>query len=128
MFSHVTVGAVDVARTARFYDAVLAPLGIARFWTDEGGGVVGWRQDKEGSRFFVCTPFDERPASPGNGCMCAFAAPSQVAVILAYEAALANGGADEGAPGPRPHYGPDYFGAYVRDPEGNKLHFVHRAP
>jgi catechol 2,3-dioxygenase-like lactoylglutathione lyase family enzyme len=60
--------------------------------------------------------------------MSAFAVPSHAAVDLAYQAALANGGTDEGAPGLRSRYGPDYYGAYVRDPDGNKLHVVSRGP
>ena len=58
--------------------------------------------------------------------MVAFAAPSRAAVDAAYAAAMAAGGTDEGAPGPRPKYTADYYGAYVRDPDGNKLHFVRR--
>ena len=128
MFSHITVGTNDVIRMAKFYDAFLAPLGIVRYWTEDAGDIVGWTREKDGSRFFVCKPFDRKAANPGNGCMCAFAAPSREAVALAHQAALANGGTDEGAPGLRIHYGPDYFGAYVRDPEGNKMHVVHRGP
>ncbi len=126
MFSHITVGANYVARTALFYDAFFAPLGIARFWTEKAGRIVGWRRDEAGARFFLCSPFNAEPASPGNGNMSAFSAPSREAVQLAYEAGLAHGGLDEGAPGLRAHYAPDYFGAYLRDPEGNKLHVVHR--
>jgi catechol 2,3-dioxygenase-like lactoylglutathione lyase family enzyme len=126
MFSHVSIGASDVARSGRFYDAFLAPLGITRFWTAAEGHVAGWQNDPAAGRLFVGTPFDRQPPSPGNGCMCAFTAPSRAAVHLAYDAALAHGGTDAGPPGPRPHYAPDYYGAYVRDPDGNKLHVVHR--
>jgi catechol 2,3-dioxygenase-like lactoylglutathione lyase family enzyme len=59
--------------------------------------------------------------------MVAFAAPDRAAVDAAYAAALAHGGTDEGPPGPRPQYSAGYYGAYARDPEGNKIHFVHRA-
>jgi catechol 2,3-dioxygenase-like lactoylglutathione lyase family enzyme len=128
MFSHVSVGATDVARAAEFFDAFLAPLGITRFWTEPEGRVVGWRRDGEAGGFFVGTPFNQKAPNPGNGWMCAFAAPSRDAVRQAYAAALAYGGTDEGAPGVRPHYSPDYYGAYVRDPDGNKLHVVHRGP
>jgi catechol 2,3-dioxygenase-like lactoylglutathione lyase family enzyme len=126
MFSHMTVGASDMIRAAAFYDAFLAPLGIIRFWEDGKGCITGWRQGSEGSHFFVCTPFDGKPAMPGNGWMCAFNAPNRQAVIQAYDAALAHGGTDEGPPGLRPQYSPHYFGAYVRDPDGNKLHVVYR--
>ena len=76
--------------------------------------------------FFITKPFNGAPASPGNGWMCAFYAPTREAVSQAYDAALAHGGIDEGPPGPRPHYSPDYYGAYLRDPDGNKLHVVLR--
>jgi len=77
-------------------------------------------------RFYVYVPFDGMPSSPGNGCMVAFLAPSSAVVNNAYAAGLAAGGTDEGPPGSRPHYGPDYYGAYLRDPDGNKVHIVHR--
>ena len=67
-----------------------------------------------------------RSASHGNGWMVAFTAPSRAAVDAAYAAAIAFGGTDEGPPGLRPKCAADYYGAYVRDPEGNKLHFVTR--
>jgi catechol 2,3-dioxygenase-like lactoylglutathione lyase family enzyme len=128
MFSHMTVGAIDITRAVAFYDAFLAPLGINRFWTDEKGSIAGWRLESEGSHFFVCRPFDGKPPLAGNGWMCAFNAPNRQAVILAYDAALAHGGTDEGPPGLRPQYSSYYFGAYVRDPDGNKLHVVNRNP
>ena len=130
MFSHVMVGARDLARMGAFYDAVLAPLGLARRWEGEGDGGppgIGWAAP--GSplpTFLVQEPFDRRPASAGNGCMTAFLAPSPEAVRAAHAAGLAAGGADEGAPGERPRYARGYYGAYLRDPEGNKLHVVHR--
>ena len=70
--------------------------------------------------------FNGQPTERGNGWMAALMAPSRAAVDAAHAAALAAGGRDDGAPGPRPHYAPDYYGAYVRDPDGNKLHFVYR--
>ncbi len=130
MFSHVLVGARDLARMGAFYDAVLAPLGLRRRWEGEGDGGppgIGWAAP--GSplpTFFVQEPFGRRPASAGNGCMTAFLAPSPEAVRAAHAAGLAAGGADEGAPGERPRYARGYYGAYLRDPEGNKLHVVHR--
>jgi catechol 2,3-dioxygenase-like lactoylglutathione lyase family enzyme len=130
MFSHVMVGARDLARMGAFYDAVLAPLGLGRRWEgqDDGGPPgIGWAAP--GTRvptFFVQEPFDRGPAGAGNGCMVAFLAPSPAAVREAHAAGLAAGGTDEGAPGERPQYGRGYYGAYLRDPEGNKLHVVHR--
>lgn len=126
MFSHVSVGANDPRTLIAFYDAVLAPLGVVRFWTDAEWGAAGWRAEEGGSAFYVGRPFDRGAATAGNGCMCAFRAPSRAAVRAAYDVALSLGGRSEGAPGMRPQYAPDYYGAYVRDPEGNKLHVVHR--
>ncbi|MBB2203626.1 VOC family protein [Gluconacetobacter takamatsuzukensis] len=126
MFSHVTIDVDDVARAIPFYDAFLGPLGITRIWTDEGGGFAGWRKGEAGPMLYLTRPFDGRPAAVGNGWMCALAADNHDSVRAAWEAAMAHGGSDEGAPGPRPHYGPDYFGAYLRDPDGNKLHVVCR--
>src|SRR5690606_11338026 len=77
-------------------------------------------------RFYAYIPLDGEPASAGNGNMVAFCAPSPQAVHAAHEAALRHGGRDEGAPGPRPRYGQGYYGAYLRDPDGNKIHVVHR--
>ncbi len=129
MFSHVTVGANDLRRLARFYDAALAPLGLRRRETTPDGGPPAecWVRPGEAlPRFYVYVPFDRRPATPGNGCMVPFLAPSPEAVREAHAAGLAAGGTDEGAPGERPHYGQGYYDSYLRDPEGNKLHVVHR--
>jgi len=75
----------------------------------------------------VGRPYNQLPASWGNGWMAAFTAPTRAAVNAAYAAAMAAGAYDEGAPGLRPHFAPNYYGAYVRDPDGNKLHFICRA-
>ena len=130
MFSHITVGCTDLARSAAFYDAVLTPIGLRRRAVEPEGGPEPACWEKPGQRmprFYVYPPFDGRPASAGNGSMAAFLAPSADAVDAAYAAGLAAGGASEGAPGFRPRYAPDYYGAYLRDPDGNKLHIVHRA-
>jgi len=130
MFSHIIVGARDLDLLTRFYDAVLAPLGLVRGPAEEDGGPDGtmWvLPGREWPQFFIQLPFNGLPATWGNGTQVSFAAPSPAAVEAAWRAALAHGGRDEGAPGLRPNYGPDYFGAYCRDPEGNKLCFVHSA-
>jgi len=126
MFSHVSIGARDLAKLAAFYDTVLAPLGITRATPSDEVGYAGWKRGGEGPGFFVGRPFNGEPATPGNGTMTAFEAPSRDAVDQVHALALANGGSDEGAPGLRPHYAPGYYGAYMRDPEGNKFHVVHR--
>jgi len=129
MFSHVTVGCRDIERAAAFYDAVLSPLGLQRRVVTPDGGApsacwIGLTQPLP--RFYVYVPFDGQPASAGNGSMVAFSAPSVAAVDAAYAAGLAANGSDEGKPGPRPRYGAGYYGAYLRDPDGNKIHVVHR--
>lgn len=129
MFSHITAGVSDLDRAASFYDAVLAPLGLTRRMVVPDGGPPSRCWHRPGvslPRFYVYLPFDGRPNSHGNGSMVAFHAPSSEAVERAHAEGLRTGGTDEGAPGPRPHYGPDYYGAYLRDPDGNKIHVVYR--
>ncbi|KQY75049.1 MULTISPECIES: VOC family protein [unclassified Ensifer] len=129
MFSHVTVGCSDLDRASVFYDAVLAPLGLVRRTITPDGGPAGacWIAPGQAlPRFYVYEPFDRKPASVGNGSMVAFLAPTPAAVDQAHTAGLAAGGTDEGVPGPRQHYGDGYYGAYLRDPDGNKVHVVCR--
>lgn len=124
MLSHITVGSHDLERAANFYDALLAPLGWQRPWlspTADRQRCAGW------PRFYVYRPFNGEPASAVNGSMVVFLAQSNAAVDAAHAQGLAHGGRDEGAPGPRPRYAHGYYGAYLRDPDGNKLHIVHRA-
>jgi len=126
MFYYVTLGTNDVNKAAAFYDAALKPLGIVRSMTVEsevGYAVAG--TDK--GLLYVTRPYDKsRPASHGNGTMLAFPAPTRQAVDAFHKEALAHGGTDDGKPGLRP-YAPDWYAAYVRDPDGNKLSAVHRA-
>jgi catechol 2,3-dioxygenase-like lactoylglutathione lyase family enzyme len=129
VFSHVTLGCDDLDRAAAFYDALLVPLGLVRRMVEPDGGPPAACWVKPGSalpRFYVYLPFDGRPASAGNGTMVAFLAPSPDAVDIAHRAGLAAGGRNEGAPGPRPHYGRGYYAGYLRDPDGNKVQVVHR--
>jgi catechol 2,3-dioxygenase-like lactoylglutathione lyase family enzyme len=129
MFSHVTVGCDDLDAAGRFYDAVLAPLGLIRREARPDGGPTPlcWvGRERTLPRFYVYRPLDGRAATPGNGAMTAFLAPSPATVDAAHAAGLAAGGIDEGAPGERPHYAAGYYGAYLRDPGGNKVHVVHR--
>ncbi|MCA0043698.1 VOC family protein [Celeribacter litoreus] len=130
MFSHVTLGADDLDVAERFFDAVLLPLGLHRRQVEPDGGPEArcWvRPEAPYPRFYVYKPFDGKRACGGNGAMLAFVAPSRAAVDAAYAAGLKTGGTCEGAPGLRPHYAPEYYGAYLRDPFGNKVHVVHRA-
>lgn len=124
MLGYVTIGANDLVASGTFYDAVLGALGGVRKFTESNW--IGWGPASEGAdshSVYVCRPFNKQPASPANGLMLAFPAPSTDAVVAAYDAGLKAGGSDEGKPGPRPADDPasKFFGAYLRDPVGNKI-------
>jgi len=121
MFSHMTLGTNDLDRARTFYEPVMATLGIAQPFSLPGTLVFG---ELAGAKLFIVSPFDGGTASHGNGTHAAFLAPNHTAVDAFHAAALAHGGSDEGAPGPRPQYHAHYYGAYVRDPDGNKLQAV----
>lgn len=128
MFSHIQLGCRDLETLCGFYDKVLGELGMTRLPEQDDGGPAGAGWGREGQRwpeFYVQFPFNGLPADGGNGTQVGFAAPSQSAVRSAWQQALANGGSDEGVPGLRPQYAEDFYAAYCRDPEGNKLCFVH---
>lgn len=128
MFSHIQLGACDLPRMIVFYDAVLASLGLVRLRDTADGGPPGAGWHYAGAvwpQFYVQTPFNGLPATWGNGTQISFAAASPQQVENAWNIAMQMGGSDEGAPGFRPQYGETYYGAYCRDPEGNKLCFVH---
>jgi catechol 2,3-dioxygenase-like lactoylglutathione lyase family enzyme len=115
----VCMGCNDLGRAIRFYDGVLATVGLARL-PEPPPGWAGWGA-RDGTALWLCHPFDRRGASAGNGTMVTFRAPDAAAVRAFHAAALALGGTDEGAPGTREAYAPDFYVAYVRDPDGNKL-------
>lgn len=121
MIGYVTIGTNNVERSCAFYDAALAPLGYARTFCEGGWAGYGPGGKKEGLEIYIATPANGRPATLGNGSMLAFKAPSRAAVETFHAAALKAGGSDEGAPGVRGEYDPPFYGAYVRDPEGNKF-------
>lgn len=121
MFSHVTLGTNDFPRAERFYDAIMAVLGHPELLRVDGSVAYG---EPTGPKVFIVPPYDGRAAVPGNGVHIAFKVDSRATVDAFHAAALANGGTDEGAPGLRPHYHANYYGAYVRDPDGNKLQAV----
>jgi catechol 2,3-dioxygenase-like lactoylglutathione lyase family enzyme len=118
MLHHVSVGVRDVERAAAFYDAILAALGYKRVMEFLPYAVA--YGDKHPS-FWVQLPHNRQPASVGNGVHIGFTARSKDAVRRFHAAALAKGGTSDGEPGPRPDYGPDYYGAFVIDFDGNKL-------
>lgn len=121
MFSHVTLGTNDWARARPFWIAVMGALGHPVMFEREGGIAFG---EPAGPKTFIGAPFDRQAARPGNGVHIAYIARDRATVDAFHAAALAHGGSDEGAPGPRPHYHANYYGAYVRDPDGNKLQAV----
>jgi catechol 2,3-dioxygenase-like lactoylglutathione lyase family enzyme len=121
---HLSFGVSDLERSMAFYDAALAPLGAVRVWRDGRGAGYG----PPGGSDRLALKLQEQPVvPPGPGFHLAFDAPSRDAVDAFHAAALAHGGHDEGAPGLRPHYGPAYYAAFVRDPDGHKLEAVHQA-
>jgi catechol 2,3-dioxygenase-like lactoylglutathione lyase family enzyme len=122
MFSHVFVGVGDFERALAFYNPLMAALGIAPRFCDRARPWAGW-QSSPGPRplFLIGAPHDRLAHAPGNGQMTAFLADSRARVDEAYAAALAHGGRCDGAPGLRPEYHAHYYGAYFRDPDGNKL-------
>jgi len=121
MLHHVSIGVADVERAARFYDRVLQTLGYRRVLEVLPYG-IGYGDQQPA--FWVQLPHDQQAASTGNGVHVAFNATSEEMVRAFHRAALEAGGSDDGAPGPRPDYGPDYFGAFVRDLDGNKIEAV----
>lgn len=114
---HVSIGTNDLERAVAFYDAVLATVGARKLYEFPGAAAYG----RSSPEFWVGLPIDGKAAAPGNGGHFCFIAPSQEAVQAFYDAALAAGGADDGAPGLRPDYGPDYYACFVRDPDGHKI-------
>ena len=135
MFAYLCLGANDLERSAKFYDGTLGILGLGRCDTSAENeaswtGWIGWGTDEKAGAvqdaLWICKPFDGAPASVGNGSMIALRAKSWAQVDAFHAAALSNGGTSEGAPGLRTHYNPDFYAAYVRDPDGNKLAVVCR--
>ena len=126
MLLYTTVGTNDLERAGVFYDAILPFLGYRR--QRVGEGEIGYGADGDvRCRFWVVEPFDKKPATSGNGVTIAFDAPSRAAVDDFHAAALAQGGVDEGAPGLRPFHA-NFYAAFVRDPDGNKLVAVCERP
>lgn len=126
MFSHFTVGSNDMARAKAFYDGVGGALGLVKhleFPTGIGYGRRGGRP-----QLWIVMPLDGKPATVGNGITIGLEADTRSAVDAAYAAGMAAGGKDEGKPGIRAHYHPSYYGAYVRDPDGNKVCIVCHKP
>ena len=117
MIGYVTLGTNDIDRAAEFYDALLQEIGAGRFL--ETDKFIAWAVAPDTPALSVTKPFDGKAASVGNGVMVALAVDSQDKVDALYQKAIALGGTDEGAPGPRGDSG--FYAAYFRDLDGNKL-------
>jgi catechol 2,3-dioxygenase-like lactoylglutathione lyase family enzyme len=121
MHHHLSFAVSDIGRSAQFYDAVFPPLGYSRVWTKEkavGYGIAG------GDDNFAILLKPGVIKIPEDGFHVAFAAPSREAISLFYKAALAHGGSDNGGSGHHPEYGPNYFAAFVFDPDGYRIEAV----
>ncbi len=123
--SHIGIPVSDIARAKAFYEAALAPLGMGVTMevgpdeTQSGGTAIGFGAKGENGLFWIG---DNEEV--GEGVHVAFEADSHEQVDRFYEAAIAAGGRDNGAPGPRPHYGPNYYAAFVYDPDGANIEAV----
>ncbi|TMM48381.1 VOC family protein [Qipengyuania marisflavi] len=122
MLGYVTLGTNDLERAAVFYDAIAKEMGVGRMM--EFDSFIAWGEMGGAPGFAATKPFDGKAATSGNGTMVALEAKDRDHVQRIYDAALANGGSDEGAPGPRGEPDPTgvvFYAAYFRDPDGNKF-------
>jgi len=117
IISHISIGTNNFDRAVAFYDKVLPTLDCAQLMNHPGAVAYG----REYPEFWVQTPIDGKPATVGNGSHIGFIANDTKQVHAFHEAAIAAGGKDDGAPGPRPDYGEAYYGCFIRDPDGNKI-------
>ena len=116
MIGYVTIGTNDLERAANFYDELLSTFGAKRFM--ETDRLIAWMADGDRPGIGVCKPYDGQPASVGNGMMVALPAADAEQVKAIHAKAIELGGTDEGAPGQRMG---QFYGAYFRDLDGNKL-------
>jgi len=127
MLDHIGLAVSDYARSRRFFDAALAPLGIAvvmEVTPEQSGGGAHAGFGSDGRPYFWIGD----GKAPTTGVHVAFTAPDRTTVDAFYKAALAAGGRDNGAPGIRAHYHPHYYGAFVLDPDGHNIEAVCHAP
>lgn len=124
MFDHVSIGVRDVGRTKRFYDAALKPLGYACL--SEGKDSLGYGAGDVG--LWISTSEKPVPADIGSGLHFCFVAPSCASVDQFHAGALAAGGTSNGAPGLRESYGPNYYAAFIVDPDGYRIEAYCKKP
>ncbi len=118
IMGHVSIGTNQFEKAIEFYDKVLETVGAKRVMDFPGEAVAYGKQLPE---FWVHPPYNKKPAEPGNGVHFAFLANSTEMVNQFYQVAITAGGVCDGEPGPRPQYGPQYYGCFVRDLDGNKI-------
>jgi catechol 2,3-dioxygenase-like lactoylglutathione lyase family enzyme len=126
MLDHASLGVRDIGRSQRFYDAVLRPLGLVRIVDFGNGSDYGAAPGSPGVEFTITS--EPEVKTPIAGAHLCFRAPDRGAVRAFHAAALAAGGSDDGAPGLRPQYHAEYYGAFVRDPDGHRIEAVCHAP
>jgi predicted lactoylglutathione lyase len=122
MIGYVTLGSQDLERSAKFYDPIAAEMGVGRMM--EFPTFIAWGDANGASGIAATKPYDGNAPSVGNGVMVALECKDRDQVKRLHELALANGGTDEGEPGPRgepDENGMVFYAAYFRDPDGNKL-------
>ncbi|MBY6064994.1 VOC family protein [Pseudidiomarina sediminum] len=124
MISYTMVGTNDFNRALKFYEQVMADLGMDVCWKGDGAIAYGKKDDLKVPNFIVGKPFDGEPATVGNGTMTSFWCNDPAHVDKLYRTAIDHGGQSEGEPGYRPQYMEGFYAAYVRDLDGNKLAFV----
>jgi catechol 2,3-dioxygenase-like lactoylglutathione lyase family enzyme len=124
LLHHVSFGVRNLALSGAFYDAALAPLGFRRVF--DGGKSIGYGLIDNQDLLLLNIASD--PAPPGPGFHLAFAAPSRAAVDAFHTAALRIGGLDNGQPGLRRKYGPNYYAAFLIDPDGYRVEAVIDSP
>jgi len=117
MISHVSIGVRDIAKARRFYDAALAPLGYKLL--SDGETSLGY--GGEAAALWILQTDRPVPADAQSGLHLCFDAPSRAGVDAFHAAALKTGGRDNGKPGPRKDYGPNYYAAFAVDPDGYRL-------
>ena len=129
MISHITIGTNDVERATAFFMPIMDALGLVRVPMERSSPFVMWTgKDSFRPMISITTPNNGAPHQPGNGQMLALFSPDRPTVDAIHALALSGGGTDEGAPGLRPQYHPNYYGAYFRDPDGNKFCIVCHDP
>lgn len=116
MIGYVTLGTQNLQRGAKFYDAIMSEMGVGRMMDNET--FIAWGEPGGGTGLGITYPWDQKPATVGNGTMVALEARSRDEVDRIYQIAMAQGGSDEGAPGERFE---GFYAAYFRDLDGNKL-------